>query len=131
MYQIKFVVYHPLIFYGMQEHLVHSAICKQINLSSKTRYRLQVTLLKVNGKAVPVQATKTYTLNRGIALLIQTFEIDSGKWLTSCSSPFTSEKKKWYQLNWRLVRNQSPSGCFREDKNLLSDQNSKPGLSNL
>jgi len=67
---------------------------KAFNLSSKTRYRLQFTLLKVNGKVVPVRATKAYILNRGIALLIQTFAINGGEWLTSCSSPFTSEKKK-------------------------------------
>jgi hypothetical protein len=73
---------------------------------------------------------KAYILNRGIALLAQTFAIDGGEWLTSCSSPFTPERKKRYQLNWRLVRNQSPSGCFREDKNLLSDQDSNPGLPN-
>lgn len=34
------------------------------------------------------------------------------------------------ELNRTLVRNRSPSGCFTEDKNLLSDQDSNPGLSN-
>jgi len=37
---------------------------------------------------------KAHILNRGIALLVQTFTIDGGEWLTSCSSPFTPEKKK-------------------------------------
>jgi hypothetical protein len=44
--------------------------------------------------------------------------------------PLYPSEKKWYQLNWRLVWNQSPYRCFIEDKNLLSDQNSNPGLSN-
>ena len=95
MYQIKFIVHHPPIFYGMQEHLVHSAICKQIKgIQFELQDKVQVILPKVNSKALPVHIMKAYILNRGIALLIQTFAIDSGEWLTSCSSPFTSEKKK-------------------------------------
>jgi hypothetical protein len=44
--------------------------------------------------------------------------------------PLYPREKKSYQLNWRLVRNQSSSEYFRKDKNLLSDQDSNPGLSN-
>jgi hypothetical protein len=51
-------------------------------------------MLKVKHKAVPVHTTKAYIVCRGTTLLILTFTIDWGEWLTSCSSPFTPEKKK-------------------------------------
>jgi len=58
---------------------------------------VQVPLLKVNSKAVPVHTTKAYILNRGTVLFIQTFAIDGGEWLTSCSShlfPREREREK-------------------------------------
>ena len=62
-------------------------------MEAGTPRQVQVTLLKVNGKAVPVHTTKAYILNRGIAMLIQNFAKDGGQWLTSCSGPISPEKK--------------------------------------
>lgn len=51
MCQIKFKVNHSLIFYGMQEHFVHLAICKQIKgIQFELQGKVHVTGYTAQGK---------------------------------------------------------------------------------
>jgi hypothetical protein len=68
------------------------------------------SMVKCNGKVVPVHAMKAYGGRRGIAPLILNLSVDGGEWLSSHLGQFTTRKELRYPLNRRLGGPWSQSG---------------------